>query len=178
MGSAFITKTFGQRHVFGQDNETLQQIVGELLMSKGLTLAIAESCTGGYIAHLITSVPGSSKYFAGSVTAYSNEVKMNQLGVDKKNIMKYGAVSQQVVEQMAVGVRQQMHADFAIATSGIAGPDGGTIEKPVGTTWIAISSVNNLVSKKFLHGEHRERNITKASLSALNMLRNILLESK
>ncbi len=176
--SRYITNLFGKEHVFGEDNDTLQQIVGELLYKKGLTLAIAESCTGGNIAHLITSVPGSSMYFTGSVTAYSNEVKMNQLGVEHGDITKYGAVSQKVVEQMAVGVRQQMQTDFAIATSGIAGPDGGTIEKPVGTTWIAISSVNNLVSKKFLLGEHRERNITKASLSALNMLRNVLLESK
>jgi len=176
--SAFIINTFGREHVFGQDKETLQLIVGEQLMRKGKTLAIAESCTGGYIAHLITSVPGSSKYFTGSITAYSNEVKINQLGVDKEDVLGYGAVSQQVVEQMAVGVRQQFNTDFSIATSGIAGPDGGTIEKPVGTTWIAVSSVNNLVSKKFLHGEHRGRNITKASLSALNMLRNMLLESE
>lgn len=172
----YVTAVFGDKHVFGQDNETLQQLVGDLLVHNGHTLAVAESCTGGTIAQLITSVPGSSKYFLGSVTAYSNEVKVNQLGVSKEAIDRYGAVSQSVVEQMAEGVRQLMHADYAVATSGIAGPGGGTVDKPVGMTWIAVSSVDNLISRKFLLGEHRGRNILKASISALNMLRVLLLK--
>jgi nicotinamide-nucleotide amidase len=171
-----VITIFGKRHVFGEGNETLQKIVGKLLVERGETIAIAESCTGGTIAQLISSVPGSSKYFSGSVTAYSNQVKMNQLGVSEEAINTYGAVSQSVVEQMAEGVRQLMHTDYAIATSGIAGPDGGTPEKPVGTTWIAVSSVDNLISRKFLLGEHRERNVLKASISALNMLRILLLK--
>lgn len=170
-----IISIFGRKHVFGEEDDTLQNLIGEILTNKGKTLALAESCTGGSIAQLITSVPGSSRYFIGSVVAYSNEVKIRQLGVSRQAIEKYGAVSQEVVKQMAEGVRQQMNTDYAIATSGIAGPDGGTNDKPVGTTWIAVSSENKLVTRKFLLGEHRGRNIIKASISALNMLRIMLL---
>jgi len=158
-------------YVFGFDNVVLQEVIGELLKQKGKTLATAESCTGGYIAHLITSVPGSSTYFKGSVVSYANEIKVNELGVNEKDIQQFGAVSKQVVEQMALGVLNKMKVDYAIATSGIAGPEGGTTEKPVGLVWIAVASKDGIFSKDFKFGDNRERNIQRAALTALNFLR-------
>ncbi len=140
------------------------------------TLALAESCTGGNIAQMITSVPGSSKYFLGSVVAYSNESKQKILGVQQKIITEKGAVSRPVVEQMAEGARKRYGADYAIATTGIAGPDGGTRDKPVGTTWIAVASAEKTESALFNLGEHRGRNIQKASMTGLNMLRKLIRE--
>jgi nicotinamide-nucleotide amidase len=157
--------------VFGYDNDTMEEVVGRYLKNQGKTVATAESCTGGYIAHLITGVPGSSVYFKGSVVAYANEVKENHLGVNPAAIAEHGAVSEVVVRQMADGVRLKMGTDYALAVSGIAGPDGGTEEKPVGTTWIALSSKEQTITQKFLFGEHRGRNIRKAALQALDMLR-------
>jgi nicotinamide-nucleotide amidase len=157
--------------VFGYDNDTMEEVVGRYLKNQGKTVATAESCTGGYIAHLITGVPGSSVYFKGSVVAYANELKENHLGVNPAAIAEHGAVSEVVVRQMADGVRLKMGTDYALAVSGIAGPDGGTEEKPVGTTWIALSSKEQTITQKFLFGEHRGRNIRKAALQALDMLR-------
>jgi nicotinamide-nucleotide amidase len=162
--------------VFSLEDSSLEKVVGNLLLIKHLTLATAESCTGGAIAKLITSIPGSSGYFKGSIVAYDNTVKEELLNVSADSIKMYGAVSQQVVEEMANGIRNRIGVDFAIATSGIAGPDGGSDEKPVGTTWIAISSAEKTISKRYLFGEHRGRNVEKASLSALNMLRKMILE--
>jgi nicotinamide-nucleotide amidase len=164
--------------VFSLQDSSLESVIGELLLQKSLTLATAESCTGGSIASLITSVPGSSQYFKGSVVAYDNSVKINLLNVNIDNIKKYGAVSQHVVEEMAIGIRKRLQVDYSIATSGIAGPEGGTNEKPVGTTWIAVSSTEKTYSNRFLFGEHRGRNIEKASLAALNMLRKMILDIK
>jgi nicotinamide-nucleotide amidase len=161
--------------VFSLQDTSLENVIGELLIQKSNTLATAESCTGGSIAKLITSVPGSSRYFRGSVVAYDNSVKVDFLNVDINTIEKYGAVSQQVVEEMAFGIRNRMNVNYAIATSGIAGPDGGTVNKPIGTTWIAVSSAEKTVSHRFLFGEHRGRNVEKASLAALNMLRKMIL---
>lgn len=157
--------------VFGYDKDTMEEVVGRYLKNQGKTLATAESCTGGYIAHLITSVPGSSAYFKGSLVAYSNEVKEKHLGVSPQTLIENGAVSEAVVKQMADGVRSQLGTDYALAVSGIAGPDGGSDEKPVGTTWIALSSKKHTIAQKFLFGEHRGRNIRKTALQALNMLR-------
>ncbi len=162
--------------IFGYDDETLELVVGRLLKQKEKTLATAESCTGGYLAHLLTSIAGSSEYYKGSVIAYSNAVKVDLLGVSHQAIESEGAVSEMVVRQMAEGVRKKMDTDYALATSGIAGPDGGSEEKPVGTTWIALATPEKVIAKKFLFGEHRGRNIRKASLAALNMLRMELLE--
>jgi nicotinamide-nucleotide amidase len=159
---------------YGYDDEQLERLVGRLLMEKKSTLATAESCTGGTIAQLITSVPGSSAYFLGSVVAYANEIKESILGVDHESLLEHGAVSEQVVRQMAEGVRKVYGADYSIATSGIAGPDGGTPQKPVGTTWIAVSSGESTVAEIYQFGEHRGRNIQKASLTGLNMLRGII----
>lgn len=157
--------------VFGFDNDTLELVIGRLLKKQGKTIATAESCTGGYIAHLITSVPGSSEYYLGSVIAYANEVKMAQLGVDSESLRAFGAVSEQVALQMASGVKERLGSDFGIGVTGIAGPDGGTPEKPVGTTWIALATPEKTFARKFLLGENRLRNIRKAALEALNMLR-------
>jgi nicotinamide-nucleotide amidase len=161
--------------IFGYNDEMLEQVVGRLLKSRSKSLSTAESCTGGYIAHLITSVPGSSEYFKGSIISYANEVKMDELGVKPASLEQHGAVSEDVVKQMASGVREKLNTDYALATSGIAGPDGGTEEKPVGTTWIALVTPEKVIAQKFLFGEHRGRNIRKAALAALNMLRVELL---
>ena len=157
--------------VFGYDDITMEKVVGKLLLGKNKTLTTAESCTGGYLAHLITSIAGSSAYFIGSVISYSNDVKTNELGVKAVDLYKHGAVSKQVVEQMAKGVREKLNSDYGLATSGIAGPDGGTDEKPVGTVWIALASNEGVHSKLFKLGEHRGRNIRRSALAALNMLR-------
>ena len=157
--------------VFGFGDDRLEEITGKLLAEHNLTVAVAESCTGGKISELITSIPGSSAYFKGSVIAYSNEIKTRILGVSANDLTKYGAVSEEVVKAMAEKTMNLYNTDFAIATSGIAGPSGGSKQKPVGTTWIAVSSKDETIALKFSFGEHRGRNILKASVTALNMLR-------
>lgn len=161
--------------IFGFENDTLEEIVGKLLKKSGKTLSTAESCTGGTIAKMITSIPGSSNYYIGSVVAYSNKIKEKILRVKHQTLIDNGAVSEDVVKEMAIGVKNKFNTDFAIATSGIAGPGGAVEGKPVGTTWIAIASPNDCVAQKFLFGEHRGRNIRKAALTALNMLRKRLI---
>ena len=157
--------------IYGEERETLEHIVGKLLKEKKKTVSTAESCTGGYISHLITKVAGSSEYYMGSVISYSYEIKENELGVSKETLNTQGAVSQAVVEQMAKAVREKYKTDFSISASGIAGPSGGTDEKPVGTVWIAVATPTKIISEKFLFGNNRERNIQKTANAALNMLR-------
>ncbi len=170
-----LKKYLGNK-VFGFGDSNLQEAIGILLKNTGQTVATAESCTGGNIAHLITSVPGSSEYFKGSVVAYDNSIKQNVLKVNEQSLIKHGAVSKEVVEQMALGVQKLMKTDFAIATSGIAGPGGGTDEKPVGTTWIAVATPNGEVhAKKYVFGTQRQQNIRRASAVALNNLRKSLI---
>ena len=152
----------------------MEKIISDLLKSKGLTLATAESCTGGNIAHQLTLIPGSSEFFKGSVVAYSNDIKTGVLGVSADDIESEGAVSQTVVEQMAKGIRKLMNTDFAIATSGIAGPSGGTPEKPVGTVWISACSDDILISREFKFGSLREQNIIRSTQAALLMLKEII----
>ncbi len=154
----------------------MEETIARLLIKKGKTLSTAESCTGGYISHLITSIPGSSEYFLGSVISYANDVKVNLLGVENIIIEKHGVVSKEVVEQMALGGKKTIGTDYCIATSGIAGPDGGTKEKPVGTVWIAIATPNGVLSKLLNLGEHRGRNIRRTALLAMNLLRKELLK--
>jgi nicotinamide-nucleotide amidase len=156
--------------VFGYDEDTLEAIVGMLLTEKKKTLSTAESCTGGYMAHLITSVPGSSAYFRGSVVAYANDIKEHFLVVHPDTLKEFGAVSKQVVMEMAHGIRKQFATDYAIAVSGIAGPDGGTSEKPVGTTWIALATPEQIITHVYQFGENRQRNIRKAALASLGLL--------
>ena len=164
------------KYIFGYDNDTIESVVGDLLRNKGMTLSTAESCTGGNIAQLITSIAGSSDYFKGSVVAYANEIKEQLLDVPQQVLAENGAVSEQTVLHMARGARRQFKTDYAIAVSGIAGPGGGTTEKPVGTTWIAVATPTETIAQKFLFGDHRGRNIRKASVAALNMLRAKLAE--
>jgi len=164
--------------IFGYGETTLENAVAELLISQGKTVATAESCTGGYIAHLLTSISGSSAFFKGSVVAYANSVKEDVLHVSKENIANYGAVSEAVVKEMALQAKKMMNTDFAIATSGIAGPDGGTADKPVGTVWIAVATDNEVIARLHNFFVLREINIMHAASSALNMLRIKLLESK
>ena len=159
---------------FGEEKETLQQIIGKLLTDKKQTISTAESCTGGYISHLITLVPGSSDYYVGSVISYSYEIKETELSVSKEVLETNGAVSQPVVEQMAKAIREKFKTDYSIAASGIAGPGGGTADKPVGTVWIALGTPHGVISQKFLFGNHRERNIQKTANAALNMLKKEL----
>ena len=170
-----IVDLIGENNVFGYDNDTLPGVIGEKMRSNNFWLSVAESCTGGNIAHLITSIPGSSDYFKGGIIAYSNEVKQNILDVQQNALKKYGAVSEEVVTQMALGVKKALNTDFSVATSGIAGPDGGSPQKSVGTIWIAVSSPDSVISRKFFFGNDRERNILRSSFIALNMLRVVLL---
>ena len=158
-------------YIYGYEEETLAGNIGKILEERGLTVSVAESCTGGNIAHFFTSNPGSSVYFKGGIVAYSNEIKTNILGIRSELINEKGAVSREVVEAMAIGARKMLNTDFAIATSGVAGPDGGTIDKPIGTVWIAIAGENTLLSKVYNFGNNRERTIIRASQTALNMLR-------
>jgi nicotinamide-nucleotide amidase len=157
--------------IFGEDEESHEMIIGKLLKSQGKTVSTAESCTGGEISRLITSVPGSSMYFKGAVIAYDNSVKTQLLGVQDYILTKYGAVSENTVREMAVGIRSLLKTDYAVATSGIAGPDGGTEEKPAGTIWIAVNSEKGTVCEKRVFGNDRNTNIKRFSVAALNLLR-------
>lgn len=161
-------------HVFGYDEISIAEAVFKLLKAKGKTVASAESCTGGTIAKMITAIPGSSAVFKGTVVSYATEVKENVLNVNHLDVEKYSVVSQQVVEQMAVGVRNLLKTDYAVATTGIAGPDGGTELTPVGTVWIAVATPDGVVSKINNFGKDRGNNIERASITALEMLRQEL----
>lgn len=162
-------------HIFGYGKQSLQEILGKLLLNKKASISSAESCTGGNIARLITSIPGSSSYFKGSIIAYSNEIKIKLLNVNPSDIDKFGAVSEEVVTQMALGVRKVLNTDYSISTSGIAGPDGGTAEKPVGTVWIAVAGPEGVIAKKYVFSHDRDINIRRATSRALDNMRKMLL---
>lgn len=152
----------------------VEKILGKRLLEKGLTLGTAESCTGGNIAHQITSVAGSSLYFNGSVVSYANEAKVNVLHVSQESLQQFGAVSEAVSIEMARGAQRVLNVDCSIATTGIAGPDGGTEEKPVGTVWICTTYKDKYVAKKYQLGKFREANIMRASNNALLQLLDML----
>ncbi|MDP3434577.1 MAG: nicotinamide-nucleotide amidohydrolase family protein, partial [Bacteroidota bacterium] len=162
-------------NIFGFDDENMALVIGRILVTTSKTLAVAESCTGGNIAHSITSNSGSSAYFKGGVIAYSNEIKIKLLDVPDEMIEIHGAVSQQVAEAMAIGAQKALNADYSISTTGIAGPDGGTAEKPVGTVWIAVAGPSGVKSEKFIFRHNRERNIIRSTQTALNLLRTLIL---
>jgi len=164
--------------IYGYGITSFEEIVGSLLLEQGLTISTAESCTGGKIASMLTSISGSSAYFVGATVAYSNNVKVNELLVQPKIIEKQGAVSKEVVEAMAKGCRGKYQTDVAIATSGIAGPTGGTDEKPVGTVWIAVATKDTLVSQVFQFGNNRERTVLRSCIAALNMTRKLITNEK
>lgn len=157
--------------IYGEDEVMLEEVVGKLLNDNNLTVSTAESCTGGKIASLITSVPGSSGWFRGSVVAYDNSIKTGVLGVSKETLRIYGAVSAETAGEMARGARRLMGTDYAVAVTGIAGPTGGTADKPVGTVWMAIDSESGLITEKQIFADNRQINISRSSYGALNLLR-------
>lgn len=166
-----LLKQLIEPYIYGYDGLELEQAIGHLLKEKGRTLATAESCTGGAVAALVTSVSGSSAYFLGSVVAYSNEVKEKMLGVKYSTLEKHGAVSEQTVIEMAEGVRLSLGSDIGIATTGVAGPTGATSEKPVGTVWIAYSDATKTIAKKLQLTSERSLNIKLTVTQVLNLLR-------
>jgi competence/damage-inducible protein CinA-like protein len=159
------------------DDLTMQQAVGKLLKQKNKTVGTAESCTGGYIAHLLTSEAGASLYYKGSVVSYAYETKEDVLHVSAQTLATVGAVSEETVQQMANGALALLNTDFIIATSGIMGPDGGTPEKPVGTVWVAVGNKEKIIAQKFFFRFNRQRNIELTATNALNLLRKFIIES-
>lgn len=158
-------------YIYSEQDDTLQNCIGKLLKASGKTVCAAESCTGGNISALFTSIPGCSEYYLGSVTSYANSVKENVLGVSHETLEKFGAVSSQTAAEMAEGVRHLTGADFSVATTGIAGPGGGSAEKPVGLVWVGISSENGTETMSFNYKNERTTNIQRFSAAALNFLR-------
>jgi nicotinamide-nucleotide amidase len=167
---AILYKTIPE-FIYAENEESLEMVIGKLLISRKSSLSTAESCTGGEIAHLLTSVPGSSAYYKGSVIAYDNDVKLRLLRVKEETITRYGAVSEEVVREMAAGAKKLFNTEFVIATSGIAGPDGGTEAKPIGTLWMAVASEKGIIAEKRIFGSDRISNIKRFSMAALNLLR-------
>jgi nicotinamide-nucleotide amidase len=166
-----------EEHVFGYDSDELETVIGTLLMNSNATIGTAESCTGGYVANQITSIAGSSRYYQGSVVSYSNDVKMNVLGVSRETLEAYGAVSEQTAREMAEGARRLLNTTFAISTTGIAGPDGGTAEKPVGTVWIACATPEETFTQLLTLRNNRKINIELTCSYALNLLRKTILKT-
>lgn len=162
-------------YIFAMQDQPIERTIFDLLINKGMTFASAESCTGGNIAHVITLIPGSSDVFKGTAVTYATPMKTKVLGVPAEVIEKHGVVSQEVVERMATGVRDLMEADFGVATTGVAGPSGGTEETPVGTVWIGVASSKGVVSKCFNFGKDRENVINRATIMAYEMLRQQLI---
>ena len=161
--------------IYGENEVTLEETVGRLLLDSKLTLSTAESCTGGRIASLITSVPGSSAWFTGSVVAYDNSVKTGVLGVNPQTISRFGAVSEETAREMAEGMLRLAKTDYSIAVTGIAGPEGGTPEKPVGTVWIALASRNGVTAERHRFADDRAINISRSAYTALNLLRKQII---
>jgi nicotinamide-nucleotide amidase len=153
-------------------------VVANFFFKSGKTLALAESCTGGAISSKITKISGCSSFYKGGIVSYANEIKENVLGVNKQTLQKYGAVSKQVVEEMLIGIKNLFNTDYAVAVSGIAGPLGGTSEKPVGTVWIGVMASDYQDIKEYKFGNDREINIERAALTALNRLRIALLNKE
>lgn len=164
------------RFAYSIGEKDISEVLGEMLIARGMTLGSVESCSGGTIAQQLVKIPGSSRYFEGSVVAYSYAEKENLLGISKEDLMQHGAVSEAIITQMASKGRQLLGVDVCVSTSGIAGPDGGLPEKPVGTVWIAVATAQRVYARRFMFGDHRERNISMTALSALNLVRCELLE--
>lgn len=163
-------------YIVGYGDATVESAVAAILVKRGETLAVAESCTGGAVSARFTAMAGASDYFLCGVVSYANTAKSEVLGVNAENIERYGAVSQEVAEQMVLGAKQISGADYAISTTGIAGPAGGTDEKPVGTVWISVAHPAGVLSRKFIFGHLRDQNIERASAAAINLLRLLLIE--
>jgi nicotinamide-nucleotide amidase len=161
------------RAVFGRDGGTLASAVGDRLISRGETLSTAESCTGGLIGTMLTDVPGSSRYYLGSIIAYANSAKASLLGVAEPLLAAHGAVSQPVAEAMARSVRERLNSTWALSVTGIAGPDGGSPKKPVGLVYVGLAGPGGLSSREFRFGDDSPRDVirSRAALTALNLLR-------
>ena len=164
------------KYIYGYGQTTIEEAIGEILKKQGKTIALAESCSGGYVQHKITSIAGSSEYFQGGVVPYHNDYKINVLGVNPKTLEAHGAVSEQTVEEMAENARRLFKSDVGAASSGIAGPGGGTEEKPVGTVWIAYADGEKTISKKLQLTKNRKLNIELTYISLLNLVRKSLIE--
>ena len=162
--------------IYGEGETTPQKVLGQMLEKRGATLSTAESCTGGYIAHLLTQNPGASRFYVGGIVSYDNKVKTELLGVKESVIKKVGAVSKECVEQMAEEARKKFRTTYSIAASGIAGPDGGRDNKPAGTFWMAVATPSDTVSKNISSKSTRQINIERFSASAVNLLRETILE--
>ncbi|MDZ4758037.1 MAG: competence/damage-inducible protein A [Bacteroidota bacterium] len=168
-------KSKASSYFYGEGDDTLGKYIGRLFAQQQWTLSIAESFTGGYISHLITEVPGSSSYFVGALVAYDNEVKIKELGVHRQTIIDHGSVSEQTIIEMAEGCRKALNTHYAIATSGVAGPEGGTEAKPIGTCWIAIACPDGkTIAKKYHMGNDRHNTILRSGIVALDMLRKVI----
>ncbi len=161
--------------VYGFEEDSLEKVIGRILLEKGKQFGTAESCTGGYIAHLITSVPGASAYFPGTVVTYSYGMKEQLLGVKHDTLLQFGAVSEQTVQEMALGALNTLGVDVALAVSGIAGPDGGTPDKPVGTVWMAVADRERVICQKHIFGRDRLKNIQLTGTYGLNLVRKFLI---
>ncbi|WP_339865674.1 competence/damage-inducible protein A [uncultured Algoriphagus sp.] len=165
-----------EKYVYGYDTESLETAIGKLLQTNKKTVALAESCTGGYISHLITSISGSSSYFQGAIVPYHNQFKENVLHVNPKTLADFGAVSEETVREMSAEVRELFRSDFGLASSGVAGPNGGSLEKPVGTVWIACAGEGFVETKKLQLTQDRMLNIQLTAVAVLNLLRICILE--
>ena len=163
-----------EEFIYGYGEEELAEAIGKTLRNKHATLGTVESCTGGYIAHLITSIPGSSDYYHGSIISYANEIKTDLLAVNKNTIESFGAVSEETCRELVAGALKQLKTDYVIATTGIAGPSGGTELKPTGTVWIGVGSREGIITKKFLFNRSRTENIQFFGIMGLDMLRRVL----
>jgi nicotinamide-nucleotide amidase len=170
-----ILQTLVKENLVTNRDEPMQKVIARLLIEKNKTISTAESCTGGYIAHLLTEEAGASSYYSGSVVSYSNKAKEELLKVDKNTLNEMGAVSEEVVIQMAKGALKNIQTDYTIAVSGIMGPDGGTMDKPVGTVWVAVGNAKNIQTQKLQFRFDRQRNIQLTAVNALNMLRKFIL---
>ena len=168
-------KILAKDYLVTDADEPMQVVIGKILKEKKKTVSTAESCTGGYIAHLLTLVPGSSKYYEGSIVSYSYNVKETLLGVHENTLNTFGAVSEQTVQEMLKGLLLKLNTDYGIAVSGIMGPDGGTDDKPVGTVWMAVGNKENYLTQKINLRFSRERNIEVTGMMALNFLRKFIL---
>jgi nicotinamide-nucleotide amidase len=169
-------QTLVKEYLVTNEDEPMEKVLGKLLLQNNQTICTAESCTGGYIAHLLTSIPGSSAFFDGSVVSYSYKAKEDLLGVDPQTLLKKGAVSEEVVIEMAKGALKNIKSTYSIAVSGIMGPGGGLPDKPVGTVWVAYGNAQKLLTQKLHFRFDRTRNIQLTAVTALNLLRKFILE--
>ena len=156
------------------ETKVISREINDLMWQQGATLSTAESCTAGNVAAAITSIPGSSQFYKGGVVGYSNEVKVNLLHVKPETLETYGAVSEETIIEMIKGVIKSLKTDYAVATSGVAGPGGGTPEKPVGTIWIAAGNADKIITQKLEGDEGREINVSRATHSVLQLLHDLL----